>query len=522
MKAVKSSNIKYLTGVVVVIAIAIFFRFYKLLELQYYSFDDELAGAMMWRFLVNKKLMLLGTTATLDIPLGSFWYWLSAPVYKLVNFNPVALLTFGSALGVMSTYWMYWVGKRLGNNRIGLLASLLYAGSFLTALLDRRWWILSINPIFVMLAIYALKRMIDGKLRWALPLVVTVSFAWHGDPTLAIIPVAAIISFLAFRLPVKTRDYIPALIWLLASLSPLLVFELRHPGAITTPYLKLFSRLSQSGGWGYEHPDRWLTPAQVILGMARGFWAKPTQTAEDYLYPFSDSSSLDFSWAVKVTILVLILWPMYLLKKDRQVRKTLAVVYIFVAAFLIGIIVVNSVAKVRVALHYYLTIWPVLFLLSAFTLDWLVKQRQRLIVVAFLGVFLATNFNALAKSRMQYTLTDKMKLMAWVADNLEPKPFSFYPLEDVHLYGGGLGGILMMHKLFPSNRSYYGFDWTYQAFSLYQVPVVDEDKFDQRVVVYPDWLEPDWTVYEGVVPVQNFQTGKMKAAILRPIGGGDD
>ena len=502
----------------VILAVAAFFRFYNLLELQYYSFDDELAGLFMWRILVNKKLILLNTTATLDIPLGSFWYWLSAPLYWLANFNPVTILTFGSILGVVSTYGMYWVGKKLVNQRVGLLASLLYAGSFLTALLDRRWWILSINPILVLVAIYSLRQMIDGKLKWALPMMVAVTFAWHGDPTLAIIGLAAMLTFIVFRLPLKARAYLPALIWLAVSLAPLLVAEVRHPGSITIPWTKMFSRLTQPRVAVYAQVTK-LNPAEIVSGLSRGFWAKPSQIAEDYLYPFSDNSKLDFGWWAKAIVLFLILFPGYLLVKQKKNKKTLGLAYILVAAFLIGIALVNVLAKVRIAAHYYQTVWPVLFILAAFTLDWLMEKRQQLIVVVFLGLFLSHNLHALVNSRMQYPLYQKMELMQWVADNLEPKPFSFYPLEDSHLYGGGLGGILMMHKLFPSNRSYYGFDWTYQAFSLYQVPVVDEDNFDQRVVVYPEWLEPDWMVYQGVVPMQHYQVGNMKAVVLRPSNG---
>lgn len=504
-----------------VIAIAIFFRFYKLLELQYYSFDDELAATFIYNLVVNKKLILVGTTATLDIPLGAWWYWLSAPIYMLASFNPVKILTFGSALGVIATYGVYWVGKKLFNQRIGLLGALLYSGSFLTGLFDRRWWIVSINPILLMVAVYSLKQVVEGKLKFALPLVVAASFAWQGDLTLAIIPLAIVISFMVFRLPVKTRAYLPALIWLIISVSPLAIFEWRHPGAVTTPYLKLFNRAS-SGEQSYNQTGDLLTPGQIVLGVTRGFWSKPTQTAEDYIYPFADSSSLDFSWAAKVVVLFLILFPFYLGVKQWVARKTLGLMYILVTAFLIGIVGANVLTKVRISLYYYLTIWPILFLLAGVTLSWWWEKKQKLIVVAFLTLFLWSNLQALVNSRMRYPLNQKMKLINLVADNLEPKLFSFYPLEDIHLYGGGLGGILMMHNLFPSNRNYYGFDWTYRAFSLYQVPVVDEDKFDQRVVVYPDWLEPDWTVYAGVAPAQMYQVSNMKAAILRPASKGDD
>ena len=498
---------------VVILAVAAFFRFYKLLVLQYYSFDDEVATMFMYNLVANKKLILAGTTATLDIPLGAWWYWLSAPLFAITKFDPSKILAFGSVVGVAATYAVFVVGKTLGNRRIGLMASLLYAGSFMTALLDRRWWALSLDPLLMLVAIVSFYKLVAGNFKYIIPLTGVVAFGWQLDPTLGMVGLAVAIGLLVFRIKLNLKTLLPAILIIILSLLPLVVLELRHPGAVTTSYSRLMSRTSQAGG---IRPGNQLTADALVLGLSRAFWAKPTATVENYMFPGSASEHLDFNWGLKLVALLLILGPILLITNPNKPNLGIKVLYLFLVAFLAGIIMVNQLAKIHISQHYYSVIWPVVFLLAGFSLNWLREKNQKAIVVGFLGLFLIINLWALMNSRMRYPLDQKVKLMNLITDNLEAKAFSFYPLEDIHLYGGGLGGILAARDLFPSNRNYYGFDWTYQAFSLYQVPVVDEDKFDQRVVVYPEWITPDWTVYEEVVLVQQFQVANMKAAILRP------
>src|SRR3989344_4049569 len=203
---------------VVILAVAAFFRFYKLLVLQYYSFDDEVATMFMYNLVANKKLILAGTTATLDIPLGAWWYWLSAPLFAITKFDPSKILAFGSVVGVAATYAVFVVGKTLGNRRIGLMASLLYAGSFMTALLDRRWWALSLDPLLMLVAIVSFYKLVAGNFKYIIPLTGVVAFGWQLDPTLGMVGLAVAIGLLVFRIKLNLKTPLPAILIIILSL----------------------------------------------------------------------------------------------------------------------------------------------------------------------------------------------------------------------------------------------------------------------------------------------------------------
>ncbi len=501
-------------GLVLMVLVAAFFRFYRLLDLQYYSWDDEFTATIMRQIVVDKRLVLLTPAPTLGISLGSFWYWMSAPVFALANFNPVYTSIFGSMVGIGSAIFLYIAGRQLGNPRVGLLAGFLYGGSFVMSLADRRWWTLSLNPFLVTLALVSLRKIIQGKYRFSFPLALAASFAWHADLTLGLISLVTMICIVVFKIPLWRKGYMFALVWIVFSLLPFAVFEVRHPGTVTGPVIKMVTRFQQPKAGNMIDV---LDLKEISIGTSRSLFAVPTSSIEEYMYPHSGNGMIDNPWFVKIITLVLMGFPLGLFYSKHYVTKriSLMLLYIFLGCFYLGIWLVNFFGKTSITHSYYTVLWPVVYLLSAFTLDWLVTKRQFLLVLLFGAIFLMANVAALFGSEMRYQLIDKMMLVNQVAGNLSTQPFSLYPLTDIHLYGGGLGGIFLMHNRFPSNRNYYGFDWFYQAFSLYELPIVDKDTFEQVVVIYPAQDNPDWLDYSPATPMQTFETRHMKATILR-------
>jgi len=498
-----------------ILVVAVFFRFYNLLGLQYYSFDDELYATMLRRVIVDHKLLLISPAPSVEISLGPFWYWLSIPIYAFSRFNPIKIVTFGSFFGLLSTGVLYITGKKLGGSRVGLIASFLYAGSFLMALSDRRWWPLSLNAFLVTVAIYSLYQMIKGKLHFSLPLAIAASFSWHADLTLAIIILAILMCKVWFRLPLMHKAYFPGVVFLIFSFLPFGIFEFRHPGAVSGPVLLLVNRMANSRSNSVIPTDR-LSINGVVLSLSHSLFSVPTNAAENYLYPHSAKEVIDVPGIFQIMAMSLFLFPLYLWKNSiKKYRVSLEVLYIFLGAFFAGLVIANLVGKVRISQHYYVIVWPVIYLLAAFAVDWLIDKKYRFWVVVLGIVFVITNIYALVNSQMRYRLDDKMQLTNFIVQNLSDKPFSLYGLNDVHLFGGGFGGMLLTHNRFPSNRSYYGLDWVYQAFSLYAIPVVEDDNFEQVVIIYPSWYVPDWLTYFPAKPMQTFQVANMKTTILR-------
>lgn len=499
--------------IVTILFIALFFRTYKGSQLQYYSFDDEMHTMVLRRIAIDKKLVLVTPNPTLNISLGSFWHLLSAPLLYLADFRPQRLLLFGSFLGVLTTFMVYLTGKELGSKPVGLIASFLYASSFDMSLADRRWWPLSLNPLLVTLSVFSISKMVKGKLGYAALLAISMSFAWHADPTLIIISVAAAISFIVFRLPLICKQYLIAIFMLLISLMPFLIFELRHRGAISYQIKEVTSRI-QLSTQAKPVPVRF---SDINIGLTHSLFSTPSQLAEEYLYPHIGSKGPQVDIFASLLSFILFIFPFYMLLKDygEQRKKSLIILYIFVGATLAGIVIANLVFKFTIYQYYFTVVWPILFLLSGYTLAWLITKTQ-IIAVAVASVIFATNIIALVKSSMRYPLNTKVRAANFIASYVSGQPFSLQILGgDIHLGGGGLGGILALKGLFPWNRDYYIYDWLYRAYSLYNVPVDESSsKFEKRIFVYPSTFKPNWTDYQLATPSATFKTGSIAIAVF--------
>src|SRR3990167_6066254 len=174
-----------------IILLSVVFRFFRLTDFQYWSVDEEVATAVIQKVAVEHKLLLVSPNVAIATSLGPFFHLLSAPVFWMANFDVILILAFGSLLGVATTFFIFLTGRELGGKRVGLIAAFLYAGSFLMAFSDRRWWPLTLDPLLAVLSVLAVAKIIHGKLGYFLLLAIAASFSWHADPSLTVIVVFA-------------------------------------------------------------------------------------------------------------------------------------------------------------------------------------------------------------------------------------------------------------------------------------------------------------------------------------------
>lgn len=472
-----------------IILLAIFFRFYRLAEFQFWSIDNEIFVALVRKISMEYKIILVTPNASLGISLGSFFHLISAPIFIFARHNPVTIMAFGSIFGVFTTLMAYFTGKELINKRVGLITAFLYAGSFLISLADRRWWPLSPDSFLALVAIYSLLRIIKGHLIYSLPLVIAGSFAWHSDPSLAVILVFIIVSIFLYRIPILKKEHLLALFALLISFLPLVFFEIRHPGAISYPLYKAVNWPLDQGVGNNIYLDN-TALNNLIPNFTRPFLIGPSKAIEEQLVCSDECPPPFLSPVSNLVVLSLIILPWILVKtKD---KKSVQVVYLYLAAFLFGILTYSVVFHPLIFQHYFLIVYPAVFLLSAVSLDFFWSRNLKILTVTFLLVFLFTNLQALVDSEMRYPLSAKEKVAEVVIREISDKSFSLTGTEQ-GMYLGGFGGLLFLRGKFPQNQQYYGaWDWFYRAYSLYPVAVT-RDKLYPEVVISPDKGIPEGT-----------------------------
>ena len=475
---------------IAIILIAIFFRFYRLPEFQYWSVDEGGVYFSARRIFVLAKPVLLAPSATTVVSMGPLFTYLSALLFYLTSSNPVLVLAFGSSVGVIVTLLIFITAKTLFNVRVGLIAAFLYSSSFLISFFDRRWWQLSLDPLLVLLAAISIYKISEKKYYYSLPLAIATSFAWNADPSLLVILLATFLSFIFLKIPLFKRQYLPAVVWLILSLSPFFISELRHSGSITRPLNEYTSKIFQASGKKVESFSL-VKISQIIENLNRALFTQPSLHIDDSFFCLSDYPSSWFSpYSILIILALLVLSSfLFLSKNKKKYKKSIFILYLFIISFISGILAFSLLTNVEIIQSYFLVIWPVFLILLAVGLDWAIRKKATFFACSFLIVVFFLNLYTLIKSDINYSLKTKFKVVDSVIDNLKPGDYALYPKGlNYGFEGGGWDSLFAMRQR-PAAWSSFTFmtKWIFQAYSMYPTTPKKEGSLKQRVIL----LAPD-------------------------------
>ncbi len=476
---IEKNSLKFL---LLILVISAFFRFYNLQNFQYWAGDEELLSGVVRRMIVNKQIAFISPNTNLGLSLGSFFHIVSAPLFLVAKLNPVIVLGIVPILGITTTFVVYLAGKALAGRKLGLVASFLYSSSFLTTLFDKRWWPLTSNFFLTSIALLALFKIIkEKKYYYSIFIAIAAGFAGHADPSLAVIAVASLITFLIFKISIFKKEFIPAYIILLIFIVPLILFEAKHPGSIVGPLFKSFSKITPAITTPDVSSENTFNTATATF--ARFFFIKPSNNAE---YLMSSCAPCDpplFGNFSILTILALILFPLFFILKNKTYKSLIIIPYVFLFVFFISTEAFQAAFKLPIHQSYFTVIFPVILLLVSFSLIKIIKNNYALLVI--LTLFLTINLYTLFNSSYRYPLFQKEKLVQDLSKEIGSSNFSLYALGNSWFHGGGYTGLFILNNKHPKKSYIYKFyDWMYQAHSLYTVNPTEQDQ-EKIVVIGP-------------------------------------
>jgi hypothetical protein len=169
---------------------------------------------------------------------------LAAFAVRLFGWNMVALRIAGALAGLISVLAVYWVGRRLGTERIGLLAAAFQSVSFWPLIETRTALEISLLPPLSALAMLFLARALDGdrRDRWQTALNFGLAgvllgghvYAYTAGRVMPFLPIVLLL-YLLLLVPRQIRRHGPALLMLLVVtalvVAPLAIFLRTHPDA---------------------------------------------------------------------------------------------------------------------------------------------------------------------------------------------------------------------------------------------------------------------------------------------------
>lgn len=466
---------KYLP-LLAILFLAVFFRFYNFQNLQYWSADEEIAATTVLKMIREKKISLVSFNTNLGTSIGSYFHILSVPLFLLTSQDPVVVELLTSLLGITSTFFIFIAGNIMQGRRLGLIASFLYAASYFIGLFDRRWWPLSLNPLLAILAVISLyKIIIYKKYNYSALLALSIGFAFHSDPSLAVIAVSALISFLIFKPKILKKSIFLLITVISIFLAPLIFFEIRHPGTIIRPLLITAAAQKEA-----NNPQNYSQKAEIIFStLGRVFLTKPSSIAENHFCCSLQFEKPYLSPVAEMLTAILLLYPLILiLKKSNKIKekKFLIILYVFLLSLLIGITIYSQLFKKEIHQHYLTVIFPIIALIISYSIT-LITEKKRTLLLIILIIYLSINTHTLVNSFMLYPLSRKNNLVKELSTALVSKDFSLYIKGDNHLINSGFTELFILQNVHPKKSFDYTLhDWFYKAHGLYTVTPSNEEQ----------------------------------------------
>lgn len=214
---------------ILILFIAFFFRTYKLIDWLSFDQDAELYSWIAKDIIVNKHIRLIGQlTSAPGVFIGPLFYYLNIPFFILFNMDPVASVIPILIIGMFTVYSYYWVFKKLYSQRVGLIASFVYATSLYTISFDR--WVVPSTPTNLWAIWYFFTIMMILRKNFSvLPLAgLLIGLIWNIHialtPTLIALPLAIAFSG---KIP-KFKQFAIFTLVVIATCLPLIGFETRH------------------------------------------------------------------------------------------------------------------------------------------------------------------------------------------------------------------------------------------------------------------------------------------------------
>ena len=460
-----------------ILFIAAFFRFYNFREFQHWTGDDEIFTAVIRHIIWDRSPILLIPNAFLGFGLGPFFHWLAVPLYFLTNFNLVNIQAATSLLGVVTTYVIFLGASILGGVRLGLIASFLYASSFLLSLFDRRLWSLSIDSFLAAITFLILVKVIKGNVRFIPLLALPIGFSFHSDASLVVLAIAVLVSWIYFKIPLFKRYLISFFCILAIFLLPLIIAEVQYKGAVSGPIIKSMTRPLRGEGIVSSENFNFFQPSDFLNVFSKVIFTPPAKAIEEqFCYGRCDYPSTILSPFIQIAVFIVFAVSFYLsIKKKGQGKNSAIILWFMMASFIFGLFVFNRLFHANFNQYYFLVIFPIFIIILAQTLNFL-TQKSKILLIVFLVIYFSSNFFSLLKSSVKYPLYKKIELVKSSLKAIGDNKFSLYTSNDPNIEGGGWTELYTLEKHPPVKSYWFGYsDWIYKAYSLFPGPIQQED-----------------------------------------------
>lgn len=468
-----------------ILLFALFLRLPQILADQF-IFAFDMGRDMLWvrDIVVLHKPYLIGPWGSLaGVFFGPGWYYFLTVPFLISGGDPRGSVIFVLLTNLLVIILAFVLGKKLKDERLGLIFAILIASSSLMIDLSTFAFHANLLPLTTLIFIGSLWKAWLKKDKYLLLAALMAALNFHLEPAAAIFTTLTLLTFLFLNLKIiKNKFLIFSTIFVFVlPFIPQIIFELRHQFIQTKALMAFFQGQNQSLGGvlplGLRLVDRFNKFLDLFLGSVFSFSSK---------------------W-MAILIIGFIFWVIFLdyLQNNQKIKKFIIVNLLTLSLPFIGYIFIFS-PELKVWYLSGLTI-PTIFLFALF-LDILFKKSPVTGLTIFLILIL---FNSHKNQKLQDPgmLNIQKKIIDWIYDDAQGKPFRVFvytpPVYDYHYqylfwwYGKKKYGYWPEeYSYWPGKIDYVPYKEKYLALQHRQQParetevyylIIEPDIFEERI-----------------------------------------
>ncbi len=421
------------------LAIASFFRFYRLQQLMPFTIDEEYVSQLAWTIVKDFHVLWIGVSAgSTNYYLGPGYVYVAALLLYISRGDPLVLGIASSLIGVATTVLLYFFTRSISSVAIARAAAFFYAASAYIAFYDRRFW----PPPLGFFGIVLLWSIIRSSKHpaWLIASAALIGVSLHIHLSLLIfIPFFCAACYRALRTKRVSFPLVMAtLAAYLLTTAPLLVYDFLHNADnLKAPFALLGS---QSGGL-IEALGMHIRMLHAIL--ARLWDARVAANSFNaFLYN-----------ALTVAAIALL----FLKKQFPALKLVGSVVAVFLTAFLFY--------PGRIQEYYLAGALPFMCIGMGVLLAELSKPLRAAVIIAFLLI----NIVALYLAVEPQSLATKLALIHEVQQSTRKQPISVLTKEDYRFNGGWHFLFMTQGTTVVGGTPEPVFGWIYQQYQTTQL-----------------------------------------------------
>lgn len=465
-KHINQNSYKYAL-VAGILILAFLFRFYNLGSWLTFGMDQEYEALIVKNIVTLKHFPLIGVNASdTGLYLGPAFIYFATLPFILFHGNPIGWGITASLIGILTVYLIYKTSKEMFSDRVGIFASLVYAGSFLSSFYDRRFWNPTPVPLFSLLIGFFLFRILQRKPKTLIPLAVVFALSFHIHLSLLIFsPLILYIIWIRRKIFSQRLIFLSLIIFFLIQI-PLLTFELRHNFINSKAMVNFIFNESREGISTLNERGNLL-----LSTLGRYFWLSPQadlslETGQcKELSAFRKNAYPEGILLVLVGLIIFGWWS-FRTKEGRKADSAKIIIGISSLTFLFVLFYRREVFE-----YYFLYLFPWIALSLGKSLSFIWdKNHGNLIVVPTVLLFVILNLVSLFSANSSYSYHDKLEAINFVKQNIGNKSYTLEALGECPRFEGYR--YLFEYYFKTPDKSYMDsyFGWLYPESIKYVVP----------------------------------------------------